>query len=42
MSDYAINAVTVQWVTTAYMLVAVVMVPLTGKIFDKHGLRLVG
>jgi DHA2 family lincomycin resistance protein-like MFS transporter len=35
MNDFGVNAGTVQWVTTAYMLMAAIMVPLTGFLYRK-------
>lgn len=39
MRDYAINEGTVQWVATAYMLVAAVMVPITGFLYQRFANR---
>ncbi|MFP7706565.1 MFS transporter [Trueperella sp. LYQ141] len=39
MREFSINEATVQWVTTAYMLVAAVAVPLTGFLYRKYPTR---
>lgn len=39
MADLAVNAGTVQWVTTAYMLAAAIMVPVTGFLYRSVATR---
>lgn len=39
MADMGVNAGTVQWLTTAYMLAAAIMVPLTGFLYQKTSTR---